>query len=227
MLTLSTIEMAALGLVAALWLSGAVWAVYSGLVMRRRAAFAAEQADRLATLLEAAPALPVIVRADGRMEAPDRLAGWLGLESVPQFVSQLTEAQGGLKPEDGAALARDIGAAQKAGKSFTRSVSAQGSPRALLVRGAPAGSSLSGPGGVILWLFDATESQSEIGALKEEKSRLGRALESLAGVIEAAPMPMWHRSPDLRLSLVNSAYVRSVDAEDAGEVIANGIELVE
>src|SRR3546814_6231811 len=76
-------------------------------------------------------------------------------------------------------------------------------------------------------LFDATESQFEIAALSEEKDRLAQALESLAGVIEAAPMPMWHRNPDLRLSLVNSAYVHSVDAKDAAEVISNGMELVE
>src|SRR3546814_19773795 len=76
-----------------------------------------------------------------------------------------SEAEGGLKPKDGEALARDISAAQKAGKSFTRSVSAQGSSRSLLVRGAPAGTGLSGPGGVILWIFDATESQFEIAAL--------------------------------------------------------------
>src|SRR3546814_5313480 len=61
----------------------------------------------------------------------------------------------------------------------------------------------------------------------EEKDLLAQALESLAGVIEAAPMPMWHRNPDLRLSLVNSAYVHSVDAKDAAEVISNGMELVE
>src|SRR3546814_10395299 len=87
-------------------------------------------------------------------------------------------------------------------------------------------SDLSGPGGVILWIFDATESQFEIAALSEEKDRLAQALESLAGVIEAAPMPMWHRNPDLRLSLVKSAYVHSVDAKDAAEVISNGMELV-
>ena len=53
------------------------------------------------------------------------------------------------------------------------------------------------------------------------------ALEALAGLVEAAPFPMWHRTPDLRLSLVNSAYVRAVDAQDARDVITQGIELVE
>src|SRR3546814_4157141 len=120
---LSTTAMAVLGVIMALWLVGAAWAIYSGFAMRRRSAFTAEQADRLTTLLESAPALPVVVRADGRIDSPDRLAGWLGLEKVPKFISQLVEAEGGLKLKDGEALARDISAAQKAGKRFTRSVS--------------------------------------------------------------------------------------------------------
>src|SRR3546814_19251575 len=123
--------------------------------MRRRSAFTAEQADRLTTLLESAPALPVVVRADGRIDASDRLAGWLGLEKVPKFISQLVEAEGGLKPKDGEALAREISAAQKAGKSFHRSVRAQGSSRSPLRRGATDGTGLSAPVGGVFWVFIA------------------------------------------------------------------------
>src|SRR3546814_2112116 len=90
---LSTTAMAVLGVIMALWLVGAAWAIYSGFAMRRRSAFTAEQADRLTTLLESAPALPVVVRADGRIDAPDRLAGWLGLEKVPKFISQLVRSE--------------------------------------------------------------------------------------------------------------------------------------
>jgi PAS domain-containing protein len=38
---------------------------------------------------------------------------------------------------------------------------------------------------------------------------------------------MWHRGPDLRLALVNSAYVAAVEADDAMAVIKSGIELVD
>ena len=38
---------------------------------------------------------------------------------------------------------------------------------------------------------------------------------------------MWHRGPDLRLSLVNSAYVRAVDGASAHDVIERGLELIE
>ena len=53
------------------------------------------------------------------------------------------------------------------------------------------------------------------------------ALDALTQLIEAAPFPMWYRGPDLRLGLVNSAFVAAVEARDAAEVIARGTELVD
>lgn len=227
MLTLSPVAMMLIGVILALWLVAGVWAVQSGLRMRREGAHAHAQADRLGTLLQSAPALPVMIAADGRVETPERLANWLGRERVPAFASELTAEDGGLRPQDAALLATDIAAAQRAGKSFSRAVSAVGSQRSLLVRGAPAGPSMGAPGSVILWIFDATDAQAEIRALQGEREQLRAALESLSGLIEAAPLPMWHRTPDLRLALVNSAYVTAVDAQSAQQVIGEGIELVE
>jgi signal transduction histidine kinase len=80
---------------------------------------------------------------------------------------------------------------------------------------------------VILWFFDATESQAEIGRLGSEAARLAKAFEALSGLIEASPFPMWHRGPDLRLTLVNSAYVKAVEGMSATDVVERGLELVE
>ncbi len=211
----------------ALWLAGSVWAVYSGMRMRGAGASARNQAERLGSLLQSAPALPVMIRPDGRLEGSERLASWIGRERPLTFASELTAKDGELRPEDAEALARDIASAQRAGKSFARPVKAVGSARTMMIRGAPASSDLAAPGSVILWVFDATESQSEINNLQAEREQLRSALESLSGLIESAPLPMWHRRPDLRLALINSAYVKAVDAESAQAVIAQGIELVE
>jgi signal transduction histidine kinase len=227
MTTLSPYAAIIFGVVLAIWLGAAVWALLSGQRMRREGTQAQGKLDRLAVLLASAPAAPIIIHPDGRLEAADRLAKWLGKTRVPTFVSELTDADSGLEPDDGAALAREIASAQRAGKSFALPVRGVGSSRLLLVRGAPAGPGLAESGGVVLWIFDATDSQAEIQDLKSHVDQLREALEALAGLVEAAPFPMWHRTPDLRLSLVNSAYVRAVDGDDAGEVIANGIELVE
>jgi signal transduction histidine kinase len=223
----SEIAMILLGVVLAGWLAAAIWALVTGQRMRTHGAQAQGKLDRLTSLLESAPAAPVIVHPDGRLEAADRLGRWLGKERAPNFASELTAADGGLDPQDAAALAREITAAQKAGKSFSLPVRGQGSARTLLVRGAPAAPGLAASGGVALWIFDATESQSEIEALRGHVEQLRDAVEALAGIVEAAPLPMWHRTPDLRLSLVNSAYVRAVDATSAADVIRNGTELVE
>ncbi|MCA1748217.1 MAG: PAS-domain containing protein, partial [Sphingomonadales bacterium] len=68
---------------------------------------------------------------------------------------------------------------------------------------------------------------SEIAGLHSRAHRAEQALETLSALIEAAPFPMWHRAPDLRLTLVNAAYVRAVEAENAAEVVARGLELVD
>ncbi|MFP5435339.1 MAG: histidine kinase, partial [Alphaproteobacteria bacterium] len=226
-MTLSPLAAIILGVVLALWLVAAVWALASGQRMRREGMQAQGKFDRLATLLASAPAAPVIIHPDGRMEAADRLAKWLGKPRVPNFASELTAADGGLEPEDAAALAGEIASAQRAGKSFALPVRGVGSSRLLLIRGAPAGPELASNGGVVLWIFDATDSQAEIRSLQSKVEQLSDALEALAGLVEAAPFPMWHRTPDLRLSLVNSAYVAAVDGGSAHDVIAQGIELVE
>ena len=227
MLTLSHAMAVGIGAVMAAWLGLAVWAVWTGLKLRKRAEFSTSQADRLASLLESAPALPLMVRNDGRIEAPERLADWLGLPKVPNFVSDLAGHNCGLSDEDAAALARDVSAVQKTGRSFTRAIRAQGSSRTMLVRGAPAASRLGASGAVILWWFDATESQAEIGRLGADVARLELAFDRLSGLIEAAPMPMWHRGPDMKLALVNNAYVNAVEGESASDVIGRGVELVD
>lgn len=64
-------------------------------------------------------------------------------------------------------------------------------------------------------------------ALHGQNQRLSSALDALSALIEAAPFPMWYRGPDLRLAMVNGAYVAAVEAPDALTAVQSGIELVE
>lgn len=226
-LTLKLTTAVLIGAAMMAWLALAGWAVWTGLKLRKRAAWSAGQADRLASLLESAPALPLMVRSDGRIEAPARLADWLGLPRVPKFVTDLVGDDAGLTEDDAAALNRDVASVQKTGRSFTMALRARGSSRTLLIKGAPAAARLGQTGSVILWWFDATESQEEIGRLGEEVTGLQTAFDRLSALIEAAPIPMWHRAPNLKLALVNAAYVRAVEAESAQDVVARGLELAD
>lgn len=218
---------AAAGAALALLVIASVWALFTGLRERAQAAHFADTNARLEALTGGSPAQAMVVRADGRIETPRRLADWLGLEALPRELGELSGGAGGLVAEDAETLGVHVTAAQKAGKPFAMSVRAKGSDRALLVIGERAPEAVRAPGGVVLWFLDATESQDEINRLQREATRLRAAFDALTALIEAAPMPMWYRGPDLRLLMVNSAYVSAVEGKDSEDVVARGLELVE
>ncbi|TGX44740.1 PAS domain-containing sensor histidine kinase [Sphingomonas naasensis] len=199
----------------------------SGLKIRAAARETEDRNARLNALIAGSPAQAMLVRADGRVEVPQRLADWLGLDLLPRELADLAGIESGLVAADAAALEAQVIAAQKAGQPFTLAVRAQGSERALIVVGERAPGTMRAAGGVVLWFLDATESQSEIQRLQHEASQLRAAFDALTALIEAAPMPMWYRGPDLRLLMVNSAYVRAVEGSDSEDVVARGLELVE
>jgi signal transduction histidine kinase len=94
------------------------------------------------------------------------------------------------------------------------------------VRGGPAPAG-EPPGTLLLWFFDTSVGEEEKAKLALRLRQTEGALNSLTHLIEAAPFPMWYRGPDLRLGLVNSAFVHAVEGRDAGDVIDRGAELVD
>ena len=216
-----------LGLILAAWLGGAAWAIWTGLAMKTKAESTLRQSGRLGRLLETSPALPLLVRSDGKLEASQRLMHWLGFDHLPAHISELHEESRGMIRHDLDALMQDVNLAQKTGSSFVRAIKVVGSETALLIRGELPDPKKAPNASALLWIFDATDSEGQIAKLRDENEAARAAFDALSALIEAAPVPMWHRSPDLRLTLVNSAYVDAVDAENGEQVIANGIELVE
>jgi len=223
----STTTLSLVGAALALAIVGACWILYTGLRARSAAAATLANNDKLDALLSSGPALAMVVRADGRLELPDRLADWLGLVPPPKFLAELVSPAAGLTSEDAVLLGDAITGAQKAGEPFALTIRPQGSVRTLAVRGHRAPREVGSPGGVVVWFFDATESQTQIGQLLGETVELGQAFSALRGLIEAAPLPMWYRGPDMRLAMVNSAYVRAVEANDARDVVTRQVELIE
>src|SRR5206468_6344222 len=102
--------------------------------------------------------------------------------------------------------------------SFALSLRPPGAARVLHVRGGPSPPGWR-DGATLLWFIDMTESEEASAALRARVDRLAGALDALSGLIEGAPFPMWHRGPDLRLAMVNSAYVAAVEGESAEAVV--------
>lgn len=216
--------MALLGLMLAAWTFGAVWLVVGSLQRARAARHARNSVRRLSRMIDDAPAIPLLVRPDGKIEGPDRLAKWLGMDSLPGF---LTELDGGLVEEDLKDLREAVRRTQKTAAPFRMVVTPKGSTKSLAVRGQLADPVIASGGAAMVWWFDFSESQGELARLREETARARNDFAALVGLIEAAPMPMWFRGPEMDLRLVNSAYVAAVGAKDATSVVEEQIELVE
>src|ERR1700712_3947034 len=86
---LSQLALVLIGWMLAAWTLAAGWAILSARSREKRARASLRQGRRLARMVDESPTVPLLVRADGRIEAPPRLAAWLGLDSVPQFLSEL------------------------------------------------------------------------------------------------------------------------------------------
>lgn len=221
------VTLAAAGVVLFAIVAAGAWALLVGLRARQQGKALVAEHERIAALLQAAPALPMLVRADGQVDCPQRLADWLGLSQPPRYLAELAGDGRGLSPMDLPALTADVNAAARAGKPFDRSVRPIGSERTVTLRGARAPGEEGAAGAVLVWATDATDRETQIARLGDQATRLKRAYDALTAVIEVAPLPMWYRGPDLKLTMVNSAYVEAVDGADAADVIARGIELVE
>jgi signal transduction histidine kinase len=213
----------ALGL---LWL--AVAAAVSVIAARRfrLAEQVLDAARSNATLLELSPARPLVVRPNDRIEADPRLLRDLGLGTEPRNLDDLVGNDSGISAEDLDTLKADIEDARVSAGRISRKLRANGSARTFDVRGgrAPAPEP---PGTLLLWFFDTSAGEEERSKLALRLRQTEGALNSLTHLIEAAPFPMWYRGPDLKVGLVNSAFVLAVEGHDAAEVIERGAELVD
>jgi signal transduction histidine kinase/PAS domain-containing protein len=216
----------AIAVLALLWLAVAI-ALAIVAARRVRLAQAVLGAARTsAALLEATPARPLLVRPDHRVEVDSQLQRDLGLSRTPTRLLDLTADAGGLEADDLHVLTADIEAAQLSGQRLARSVRAQASGRVFEVRGGPAPSP-EPPGTLLLWFYDTSTGEEARADLALKLRQTEGALDALAHLIEAAPFPMWYRGPDLKLGLVNTAFVEAVEGRDAAEVIARSAELID
>ena len=222
------LPIALIGILMALWLIGAAVAIWTGLSMRDQASKVLRQSTRLGRLLETAPAFPVILYSDGRVEAPERFVRMLGLDEPVGSLADLGgRDNAGLAQKDLAELEAKVRETQRTGKGFTLHVAIEASNRRLTVVGNIADNVIYPNGTASLWFFDSTENMRELELRTREANEARSAYSALAGLIEAAPIPIWFRQPDMKLHFVNQAYVEAVGATDGVQAVDDGVELLE
>ena len=203
---ISPVFLPIVGLLLALWTGGAVWLMLKASRETRAARAHRTVARRLSRMVEEGPAIPLLVRVDGRIEAPDRFARWIGLDKVPEYLTELAGRDGmGLSEDQVERLSAHVRRTQKSAKPFKMALRPPGSKKSLALRGALADPAVSPSGAALIWVFDFTETEDELARLGEEAARARDDFGALVGLIEAAPMPMWFRGADMQLRLVNKA----------------------
>ncbi|MGH7247803.1 MAG: PAS domain-containing protein, partial [Pseudomonadota bacterium] len=82
-------------------------------------------------------------------------------------------------------------------------------------------------GRAVLRLKDASIVTRELAQLGERHEKLRAESASLRRLIETLPSPVWTRDAEGRLTFVNSAYARAVEARDGADVIERRLELLD
>ena len=216
-----------LGLLMAGWTIAAAVLMLSARAKVEAARSSRNAGRRLGRMIEQSPAIPMLVKSDGSIEGSERLAAWLGLESLPGFLSELTAPDGGLLQTDLDRLREAVRHTQKTAAPFRMELTPRGARRSLALRGQHADPAIAQGGAALVWWFDFSEYQDDVDQLSGELAAVRGDFAALAGVIEAAPIAMWFRGPDFKLRLVNRAYADAVGVDDENDAVAAQIELIE
>lgn len=79
----------------------------------------------------------------------------------------------------------------------------------------------------VLWLRDVTGERAEVSRLKDRLRQAEEARTRFETHVMTAPFPAWRRNHEGRLSWVNAAYARAVDATSPQDAVLRGLELLD
>ncbi len=82
-------------------------------------------------------------------------------------------------------------------------------------------------GRAVLRLRDVSGIESELMDLAARHDRVMGDVETMKSLLNALPAPVWARDRNGRLSFVNAAYAKAVEAEDAGDAVTRALELLD
>ena len=172
--------------------------------------------DRAETFLKVEPQL--VVCWSWRSEEPD-IEGTLGLSEEGLDPRQVLDFAAWLLPAQAQMLEARIERLRQSGEAFRIAVMTLAG-RHLEVEG------MAVSGNAVVRLRDVSGDRIEAIRLRESHARVVADVEAIRGLLDAIPCPTWVRDED-RLSWVNTAYVRAVEAQDRDDALARRIELLE
>ncbi len=165
------------------------------------------------------------------MSEPQILVSWAAADNEPDIRGDITLVTGAampqralafgswLDPDKAQAMEHAVDALRAHGEGFSMQLMTLAG-RAIEADGRAIG------GRAVLRLRDASGLKRELTELNARHEKLAHDMESLRGLIDALPSPVWARDIAGSLTFVNPAYARAVDAKDPADALARSVELL-
>ena len=161
----------------------------------------------------------VMVVWRGKEEFPSRIIGSMyGSAKVPTAVAEMLNFPAWLEADSSNVIEDCIRTLREMGKPFNIGVKTLNN-ELLEADGRAAG------GMATLRFRPLSGERRQITELNYDARKLGMQVERLSAVLDSAPLPIWLRDGDGKLSWVNQAYVKAVELPDSASVLRSLIEV--
>ena len=176
-----------------------------------------EERDRANALLHSEPQVIVVWPAGA--DEPE-ITGDVSIAIRTPLPRRVLAFGSWLEPDKAQAIESAVAALRQEGKSFTQMLTTL-QHRHLAVEGRAIG------GRAVLRIKDLTGAKSELAELAADHQQLRRDIDTVGRLLEALPSPVWARDATSRLTWVNAAYARAVEARDSGDAVARNLEILD
>ena len=212
---------------------GTVFFAVFSVVALYRARFRAESEN--ATLsAEVGKLKASLDRAEALVDEEDqRLVAWTVPGEAPLVAGSLPAVTGApagrgdflafgmwLAADSAGQLDQRIARMRERGEPFTLVVTSR-TGRLIEVHGTTVG------GSAVARFRDLTGDRLAFAKIQASHDALATEVETMRAMLSVAPMPIWLRDETGALVWVNAAYAAAVEAKDAGEAVAHGLELLD
>ncbi len=166
-------------------------------------------------------------------EEDQRLVAWAAPGEPPLIAGNLPASAGApndravfvafgtwLQPESASHLDHLIARMRENGEPFTQVVTSKNG-HLIEVRGRTVG------GSAVARFRDLSGDRLALVKMQASHDHLVAEVETMRAMLAAAPMPIWLRDASGALVWVNAAYAAAVEATDAAEAVAHGLELLD
>src|SRR3954470_22628176 len=176
-----------------------------------------DERDRANALLLAEPQVIVVWPAGA--DEPD-ISGDVSIVLRTPLPRRVLAFGTWLVPDQAHAMEDAVDALRTEGKGFSLALTTL-QQRHVVAEGRAIG------GRAVLRIKDLTGAHSQLAALATSHEQLRRDVDTVAQLLEALPAPVWARDRHGRLTWVNAAYARAVEARDGADAVARNLEILD